>query len=456
VVLAVRGHASDVLQPTGALDPSVRDNSAPRPVQPAAEKALLDRAISENVIAHSRELCPNGRGLQQNETAIAAAGNVVVVAFNDARGGPSACPDDHAASGWGYSLDGGATFTDGGALPHPRDFNNGDPWLGVSPDGQTFYFSGLWRGFAGFGFLRGRAIEGGFVWDEPVIISFPSTGAFMDKEAFVVDPNDGTIYLTYTDFRAPTGIKLTRSRDGGDTWLDPVMVNPGGQGSFPAVDNQGILYVAYNTAGVSGPIGVSRSLDGGDTFERVVTFPVRWQGVAFMDRSPAFPQLAVDVTRGTRDGWAYVVWHMLDEQNVLRPYISHSEDGGSNWTTPIPMDSDVNTTAFHWWPSVSVDSTGNVNAIWLDRRLNPGTGLTDTFFAQSTDGGNTFTDVRMSDVSGNWQGIRYDGGFTFAGDYIRAVSVGTTVYAAWTDARNGDPDIYFARVDAAAMAGRKQ
>jgi len=88
--------------------------------------------------------------------------------------------------------------------------------------------------------------------------------------------------------------------------------------------------------------------------------------------------------------------------------------------------------------------------------LNPGTGLTDTFFAQSTDGGNTFTDVRMSDVSGNWQGIRFDGGFTYAGDYIRAISVGTTVYAAWADARNGDPDVYFARVDATAMSSHKR
>jgi len=164
----------------------------------------------------------------------------------------------------------------------------------------------------------------------------------------------------------------------------------------------------------------------------------------------------VDNSGGARDGWVYVVWQQVSPENVVRPYVAHSEDGGASWTTPVAMNSD-DSTDFHWWPAVSVDDNGNVNAIWLDRRLNtPGEGYTDTFFGQSTDGGYTWTDLRLSDVSGNWRGIRFDGGFTYAGDYIRAVSVGTTVYAAWADARNGDPDIYFARVDAAALADRKR
>lgn len=439
-------------QATGALDPSLRGNLAPVVVQPQ-EKAELDPVVGPNVLAHSRELCPNGRGLQQNETAIAVSGDVIVVAFNDARGGPFACPDEHAAAGWGYSLDGGKTFTDGGAFPNPRDFNNGDPWLGVSPDGKTFYFSGLWRGFQGFGFLRGRPTPNGFEWDEPVVISFPSMGAFMDKEAFAVDPNSGAIYLTYTDFRAPQGIKLTRSLDGGDTWLEPVQISGGGaQGSFPVVDNAGTVYVAYNQAN---NIRVARSTDFGDTFTTVASFPFLTRAVTFMDRSPSFPQLAVDLSGGEREGWVYVVWQKLSEEVVLRPYVAHSEDGGETWTEPVPMNTD-DTDAFHWWPSVSVDADGNVNVIFLDRRLNPGTGLTDLFFAQSIDGGYTFTDLRVTEVSGNWQGVRFDGGFTYAGDYIRAVSIGTTVYAAWVDPRNGDPDIYFSRIDAGALAARKQ
>src|SRR5262249_31533158 len=203
-------------------------------------------------------------------------------------------------------------------------------------------------------------------------------------------------------------IKLLRSGDGGDTWLDPVAVSNGNsQGSFPVVDNYGTVYIGYNQGAT---IDVARSTDAGDTWVRVARFPFTTVGVSFRDRSPSFPQLAVDRSGGPRDGWVYVVWQKLSPDSILRPYVAHSEDGGENWTTPIPMNSDT-TNAFHWWPSVSVDDNGNVNAIWLDRRLNPGTGMTNTFFGQSTDGGNTFTDLRISDASGNWQGIRFDAGF---------------------------------------------
>ena len=430
-------------QTTGAVDPTVIGNPGPVTV-PKYERAILNGAISPNVPANSRELCPNGRGLQQNETSIVVSGDVVVVAFNDARGGPSACPDDHAAVGWAYSLDAGKTFTDGGGLPFPRDFNNGDPWLGVSPDGTTFYLTGLWRGFQGLGFYRGGVVNNQLVWSDPVIVSFPAGNPFMDKEAFAVDPNSGTIYLCYTDFRDGTKIKATRSLDGGDTWLDPVAVSNGGsQGSFPAIDGLGTVYVAHQQGGM---MRITRSTDLGDSFQQVAVFPFRTRGVPAMDRSSDFPQVAVDTSGGDRDGWVYVVWHSISDENVIRPYITHSEDGGETWTDPIPVNTD-DTDAEHWWPSVSVDALGNVNVVFLDRRLNPGTALTDLFYAQSTDGGYSFIDMRASDVSGDWRGIRYDPGFTYAGDYIRAISSGTSVYAAWTDARNGDPDIYFTRIE---------
>ncbi|MBI1747044.1 MAG: exo-alpha-sialidase [Acidobacteria bacterium] len=431
----------------GAHDPSVIGVSRPAKA-PVYFVEPLDVAVGPNVLVNDRQLCPNGRGLQQNETSIAVAGDVVVVAFNDARGGQSGCPTLHAAIGWGYSLDGGATFTDGGTLPQSTHFNNGDPWLGVSPDGQTFYLSGLWDSYRGFGFYRGTATADDFVWQEPVVISFGS--GLHDKEAFVVDPNSGTIYMSYTLLGSGGGIKLTRSYDGGDTWASPVTIGTGGQGSFPAVDNSGTLYVAYN-AGSS--VRVARSWDGGDTFQNVGNFSIRVQSVTYMDRSPSFPQVAVDMSGGPRDGAVYVVWQSLSAQNVLRPYLTASTDNGDTWSAPVPVNDDT-TSAFHWWPSVSVDSNGNVNVIWLDRRLNPGTGLTDVYFGQSTDGGGAFLNVRVTDVSGNWQGVARDPGFCYVCDYIRAVSYGTDVYATWSDPRNGDPDIYFSRIDAAAMAAR--
>jgi hypothetical protein len=187
------------------------------------------------------------------------------------------------------------------------------------------------------------------------------------------------------------------------------------------------------------------------TFQPLISFPVQFRSITFVDRASDFPQVAIDNSRGDRDGWVYVVWHGGMGVGDTRPYISHSEDSGATWSVPLQINTDA-TIAYHWSPSVSVDSNGSVNVITLDRRNNPGTGLTDCFFAQSTDGGNTFREIQVTDVTASWEGIRHDSGFTYAGDYIRAVSQATSVYAVWADPRNGDPDIYFSRIDAGGFA----
>jgi hypothetical protein len=173
-----------------------------------------------------------------------------------------------------------------------------------------------------------------------------------------------------------------------------------------------------------------------------------------MDRSSDFPQVAIDRSGGAYDGWVYVVWHNV-VAGVTRPMIAHSEDGGGSWSTPIPVNQDT-TNGAHWWPSVTVDANGNVNVTYLDRRNNPGTGLTDLYLSQSTDGATTFTDYQVTDVTSSWQGIMSDPGFTYAGDYQRVVAGPTpgtdpvqnaSLYAVWPDPRNGDPDVYFSRID---------
>jgi len=98
---------------------------------------------------------PNGL-LGRSETTVAASGDgeLVLVGFNDAQGfcGPpfgSACTPENppGLSGFGFSLDGGLTFTDGGA-PDPKLFNNvftrGDPWMDRGGlDDKTFFYGNL-------------------------------------------------------------------------------------------------------------------------------------------------------------------------------------------------------------------------------------------------------------------------------------------------------------------------
>src|SRR5260370_668738 len=271
------------------------------------------------------------------------------------------------------------------------------------------------------------------------------------KDAIVVNPITGRIHLTYTRFGSPAGIYSTYSDDGGDTWNPqvPVQAGSGVQGSFPALDSQGNLFVGLQS---SGSIRVYKSTDGGDSFQASASFPFSAPAVPFMDRSSDFPQVGIDTSGGAYDGLGYVVWHS-GVGGWNRPMIAHSEDGGATWTNPMPVNQDE-VSAPHWWPSVSVDANGTVNVVYLDRRNNPGTGLTDLYLSQSTDGGYSFTDTQVTDVTSSWQGIRTDPGFTFAGDYLRGVTQGTSLYTVWPDPRNGDPDAYFSRIDTAALAAR--
>jgi hypothetical protein len=437
---------TDEAETPGAIDLTLPGNEGPATNQ-VLGKVSLDAAVGVNQPVNDRTLCPNGRGRIQSETSVAVYGNVVVAAFNDSRG---ICdPDHHAAVGWAYSFDFGDTWTDGGGLPNSRQLNNGDPWVAVSPEG-TFYLTGLYNGYQGFGFYRGTISKTGIDWSFVRVVNFPPS-ATHDKEAIAVNPITGRIHLTYTRFGSPAGIYSSYSDDGGDTWHPQVVVHPSGafQGSFPAIDGQGNVYVALQA---QPNIRVYKSSDGGDSFQSVASFPYTTSSVPSMDRSSDFPQVAIDTSGSAYDGWVYVVWHSGSAGNI-RPMIAHSEDGGATWSSPMPVNQDEVST-YHWWPSVSVDANGTVNVIYLDRRNNPTTSLTDLYLAQSIDGASTFTDTQVTDVTSSWQGIQTDPGFTWAGDYLRGVTQDTSLYATWPDPRNGDPDVYFSRIDTAALAAK--
>lgn len=99
-------------------------------------------------------------------------------------------------------------------------------------------------------------------------------------------------------------------------------------------------------------------------------------------------------------------------------------------------------------PRMTVDNQGNLGVIWYDTRRDPADHLLDVFGAVSTDGGETFSrNFRLSDVS-----IDADAGaFTnavggqeyYLGDFIGLAMSDNTGYAAWTDTRNGNQDIFF-------------
>ncbi len=103
-------------------------------------------------------------------------------------------------------------------------------------------------------------------------------------------------------------------------------------------------------------------------------------------------------------------------------------------------------------PRLAVDAQGNLVAIWYDlRRDTPGgPPLLDVYGSTSTDLGRTWSaNYRVTDVSFAADGGPFEdagGNLTpFLGDSLALATAGGFVYAAWTDTRNGNQDIYFAR-----------
>ncbi len=136
-------------------------------------------------------------------------------------------------------------------------------------------------------------------------------------------------------------------------------------------------------------------------------------------------------------------------------FILKSTDRGATWVNPSTGSSSplrVNQDGLRngkdqWFPWAAVAPDGRVDVVFYDRRDDPFNRFTHLYLARSSDGGATWTDMRVSDVPSNmnWS---FDSGI-FIGDY-NALAIGPdgTSYPFWTDARNGTPrvrqsDVFF-------------
>jgi hypothetical protein len=149
-------------------------------------------------------------GITQSETSTALCVNQAAVGFNDSgselqsfffgTGGLS-------FSGAAVSSDRGKTFQDIGLVnpgPNFSTFLLGDPVLSCS-DPNTFYYSQLVTGSTSStstGVALSHSTDGGNTWNDPVTaVSKDNRTHFLDKSWHAIDPsNPARIYISYTDF----------------------------------------------------------------------------------------------------------------------------------------------------------------------------------------------------------------------------------------------------------------
>jgi hypothetical protein len=309
-----------------------------------------------------------------------------------------------------------------------------------------------------------------------------------DKPGIAIDnsassPHYGRVYVTYSKFHGkliafnPTqradyctahiastnSIPTTAPNE--SVWHHTAIVpdNPDGNGGgrsandfvYPQVESDGTVDVTYvqescNTFKASHLI-FQKSMDGGKTFLSKgirIDDPGQFAGPEPKHgllppshfRVGMSPSFAINRRTGTL---AYVYMNRINEERSGADIsIQLSTDGGYHWSRmrylstrpdgrPAPND--------QFFPWIDSDESGNFFAIWLDRRLDPENLRINTFQAESSNDGISWTNHRISTRSWNPdKGFYYDGGFI--GDYIGVAASDRVIYPVWTDGRDSAYD----------------
>jgi hypothetical protein len=404
----------------------------------------------------------------QSETSIAAAGNYVVEAWNDSTGffAPSCSPSfKDQLTGFGFSSDGGTTFTDLGGLPNVNCLTSvfeGDPSVEVYQTGGNtyFYLSSLF--FDDTSFTEKIAMDVCRVVPGspaslncnpiPIIIADPGVFGFDDKDFLSIDAARGLLYATYTDFSTGDKISLSVCDIGngalGGSPAAPVCNSAGPatpnymviassascaeiEGAYPAVDPAtGDVYVAYEFNWATNlspfcPLQVQEQVAYVQASSCIVlpispspcpvptgttAVNITSMDAAFIpgyDRFPMndFPRIAVSHASGT----VSIVWNDA-RANPSGDILFQSFVLGALTpvqAAPVKLNNDkTGTGAFHFMPALrNVDANGNLNVSWYDRRLNPSSALTDVYAALDVSPRTTGTpksNTRVTNISSNW------------------------------------------------------
>jgi hypothetical protein len=347
-----------------------------------------------------------------------------------------------------YSNDGGYTWIEGQLSSSLGVW--GDPCVTYDVNGNLY-----------FGHLSNPPSPG--YWIDRIVVQKSSNGGQswnsgsgiwfvppknQDKEWLIVDMTQSLyrnrLYAAWTEFDAygtnattdSTRILFSFSTDAGDTWYPAIRISDDGgncvdsdstvEGAVPAVGPNGEVYLSW-----SGPKGImfDKSTDGGATWGNdifVATQPGGWDfNVEGIYRCNGMPVTTCDVSNSPYRGTIYIQWS--DQRNGIGNtdiFIIKSTDQGATWgaVKRVNDDSTIREQFFSW---MTIDQiTGYLYVVFYDRRARSGN-YTDVYVAKSTDGGETFSNFKVSETSFNPTSN------IFFGDYINIAAYDRKIYPIW-------------------------
>ncbi|MBC8321031.1 MAG: T9SS type A sorting domain-containing protein [Bacteroidetes bacterium] len=359
------------------------------------------------------------------------------------------------------SDDGGFTWTYE-TLTSPQYGVWGDPCIIVDTAGD-FYFFHLSNPSSGSWIDRIVCQKFDFEtheWTDGTYMGLNGSKA-QDKEWAVVDSATNSIYVTWTQFDQYgtsdpakfSNIHFSKSTDGGLTWSEAMQINEISgncvdsdettEGAVPAVGPDGEIYVAW-----SGPAGIvfDRSLDGGATWLDEDIFinaqPGGWNyDIPGIYRANGLPVTCCDIGNSEYQGTIYVNW--TDQRNGVNDtdvWLSKSIDGGNTWTDALRINDDPpGKQQFFTW--MTIDQTnGEIIIVFYDRR-NYDDRNTDVYIARSSDGGETFENIKISESP------FLPNNSVFFGDYTNITAHDGKVRPIWARADGTSMSIWVAIVD---------
>jgi hypothetical protein len=283
--------------------------------------------LTAPVNAKANDKTSDAAGAGQAEQSVVFLGSNGLCSWNDGQGF-NLSPMD--VQGFGYSTDGGATWTDGG-IPLKQgtiyDWSS-DPVVTVNEKTGDFYYCGLTDNNSsltvnGVGVIRGHFSGSSFVQDAATVaVSGSSSSYAYDKQWMCADSLTGNLYLTYTMFTTTGGhIWFTRSTDNGATWSTPLQISGSWEdglvsGSRPVVGPSGEVYVVYGAIGAvdADSMKIRKSTNYGASFGpgyvAAIEYDNYYTGAPGFNRGRAvtFPAVAVDRSRGTHRGRIYLTF----------------------------------------------------------------------------------------------------------------------------------------------------
>ena len=346
-------------------------------------------------------------------------------------------------AGYGYSRDGGRTWTAPGPLD-PTVFRS-DPVLAFAADG-TFYYNSLSVVATSFTCEVFKSANAGMTWGPPI----QAQGG--DKAWMTVDRTGGMghghVYSAWSNAAGCCGnFTFTRSVDANITWESassiPFLprwgtmdVAPNGDLWIIGVDNTGTRILAScsidaQDASIIPPLFFTTSENLGGTVVAGVLGspnPVGLLGQVW---------IAVDKSSGPTAGWIYVVASVDPAtSDPLDVHFMRSTDNGFTWSTPVRLNDDPLTTAWSWMATMSVAPNGRIDVVWNDTRNTGIANHSQLFYTSSSNGGSAWTTNEQ--LSPTWDSYLGWPNKEKIGDYYHMVSDDVGAHLAQVEALRVD------------------